>query len=152
MEDYPKTLEEFEARFSTEEACRDYLFKLRWPNGFRCPRCGNGKAWPVGEILFQCTRCNFQMPVITGTIFKDTHKPLSLWFRAIWWVTGQKNGASTLSILKYRIEFFKFNPSILVSKSPDSFYFFFIAFYIPCFNFTGKLLPVFNTSIQTLPA
>ncbi len=98
MEDYPKTLEEFEARFSTEEACRDYLFKLRWPNGFRCPRCGNGKAWPVGEALFQCTRCNFQMSVITGTIFKDTHKPLSLWFRAIWWVTGQKNGASALDL------------------------------------------------------
>ena len=98
MEDYPKTLEEFETRFSTEEACRDYLFKLRWPNGFRCPRCDNGKAWPVGEALFQCTRCNFQMSVITGTIFKDTHKPLSLWFRAIWWVTGQKNGASALDL------------------------------------------------------
>ena len=33
MEDYPQVLMEFEARFSTEEACRDYLFKLRWPDG-----------------------------------------------------------------------------------------------------------------------
>ena len=39
-EDYPRTLAELEARFSSEAACRDYLFQLRWPDGFRCPRCG----------------------------------------------------------------------------------------------------------------
>lgn len=98
MEDYPKTLSDFEARFSTEEGCRDYLFQLRWPNGFRCPRCGHGKAWYIGKVLFQCGGCNYQMSVIAGTIFQDTHKPLTLWFRAIWWLTGQKNGASALGM------------------------------------------------------
>ncbi|MCP4988627.1 MAG: transposase [Colwellia sp.] len=44
MENYSKTLEEFEARFSREEACRDYLFQLRRPNGFSCPRCVHEKA------------------------------------------------------------------------------------------------------------
>jgi len=39
MEDYPRNLAEFEARFSTDAACRDYLVKLRWPDGLRCPRC-----------------------------------------------------------------------------------------------------------------
>ena len=43
MEDYPKTIEEFEARFSSEEACREYLIQLRWPEGFRCPRCQHSK-------------------------------------------------------------------------------------------------------------
>jgi hypothetical protein len=47
VEDYPRDLLEFEARFATEEACRDYLFALRWPEGFRCPGCGHGRAWPV---------------------------------------------------------------------------------------------------------
>lgn len=32
MEDYPRTIMEFEKRFATEEACRDYLIQLRWPN------------------------------------------------------------------------------------------------------------------------
>src|ERR1700730_2137214 len=54
MEDYPRTLQQFEARFSTEEGCREYLFQLRWPEGFRCPRCGGGKAWAVAATLFQC--------------------------------------------------------------------------------------------------
>lgn len=98
MEDYPKTLSEFEDRFSSEEACRDYLYQLRWPNGFRCPRCGHGKAWPVGTVVFQCASCDYQISVIAGTIFHGTHKPLTLWFRTIWWVTGQKNGASALGL------------------------------------------------------
>lgn len=98
MEDYPKTLSEFEERFSTEDSCRDYLFQLRWPNGFQCPQCGHKKAWPIDKELFQCTECDHQTSVISGTIFQGTHKPLVLWFRAIWWVVGQKNGASALGI------------------------------------------------------
>jgi hypothetical protein len=43
-EDYPRTLAELERRFSTEQACRDYLFALRWPTGFRCLRCEADKA------------------------------------------------------------------------------------------------------------
>lgn len=98
MEEYPKSLAEFEAWFSSEQACRDYLSHLRWPTGFRCPRCGGFKAWPVGKILYECTSCHYQLSVITGTIFQDTHKPLTVWVRAIWWVTGQKNGARALGL------------------------------------------------------
>ena len=98
MEDYPKTLMEFEKRFITEESCRDYIFQLRWPDGFRCPRCRHEKAWPIGTTLFQCTKCSYKTSVTAGTIFQDTHKPLTIWFRAIWWVTSQKNGASALGL------------------------------------------------------
>ena len=98
MEKYPKTLLEFENRFSSETACRDYLYQLRWPNEFCCPRCGHNKAWPVGTVLFQCARCNSQVSVIAGTIFHGTRKSLTIWFRAIWWLVGQKNGASALGL------------------------------------------------------
>ncbi len=98
MEDYPATLVEFEARFGTEESCRDYLFQLRWPDGFQCPRCGHPKAWPIGGVLFQCAGCDYKASVTAGTIFQDTHQPLTLWFRAMWWVTSQKNGASALGL------------------------------------------------------
>ncbi len=100
MKDYPKTLAEFEAWFSTEEVCRDYLFKLRWPSGFRCPRCDHEKAWSIGTVLYECACCNYQMSVTAGTIFQDTHKPLTLWFRAIWWLTGQTSGASAVGMKK----------------------------------------------------
>lgn len=98
MEDFPKTVMEFESRFDSEETCRDYLFELRWPQGFHCPRCQHDKAWPIGKNLFQCAGCAYRASVIAGTIFQDTHKPLVMWFRAIWWVTSQKNGASALGL------------------------------------------------------
>jgi len=98
MEKFPETLSEFEKRFSTEENCRDYLFGLRWPEGYHCPKCGHEKSWPVGKTLLQCAHCNHQASVIAGTIFQGTHKSLTIWFRVIWWVTGQKNGASAMGI------------------------------------------------------
>ena len=100
MEDYPVTTSEFEKRFSSEKACRDYLFQLRWPNGFQCPRCKNNKAWLNNRLLFQCTKCNYQVSVIAGTIFQGTHKPMQIWFKTIWWLTGQKNGASALGLAR----------------------------------------------------
>lgn len=98
MEDYPRNRAEFEARFATEAACREYLVKLRWPDGFRCPQCGGRKSWPVRGILLQCAGCGHQSSVTAGTIFQDTRKPLTLWFRAMWAVTSQKNGASAIGI------------------------------------------------------
>jgi predicted RNA-binding Zn-ribbon protein involved in translation (DUF1610 family) len=98
MEDYPKNLIELEQRFSTEQACRDYLSQLRWPEGFRCPACGHSKAWRLKGDLFKCVECGRKSSVIAGTLFDGTRKPLVLWFRAIWWVTSQKNGASALGL------------------------------------------------------
>ena len=84
-----------------EAGCREYLFQLRWPDGFRCPCCGGGKAWPVGATLFQCSGCNHQTSVTAGTVFQDTRKSLTIWFRAMWYVTSQKNGASALGLQRW---------------------------------------------------
>jgi transposase-like protein len=97
VDDYPRTVPEFEARFATEDACRVYLSRLRWPDGFRC-RCGEAKAWWTARGLWQCAACGAQTSVTAGTVFQDTRKPLRLWFHAMWWVTGQKTGASALGL------------------------------------------------------
>ena len=98
MEEYPDTLAELETRFGTEQACRDYLLKLRWPEGFVCPRCRGRSAWTTNRNLQVCAGCQYQASLTAGTIFQDTRKPLTMWFRAIWWVTAQKNGASALGL------------------------------------------------------
>jgi len=99
MKEYPMTFDEFIKRFMTEKQCRDYLYQLRWPNGFVCPKCKEpSKAWPKGENLYECSMCGHQTSVIAGTIFQDTRKPLRTWFTAIWWVTTQKNGASAAGL------------------------------------------------------
>jgi transposase-like protein len=100
MEDYPRTLDEFKARFRTEQACRDYLEQLRWPDGFICPRCKGLKAWRTRRQLLFCCSCGYQASVTAGTIFQDAHQPLTMWFNAIWWVSSQKTGASALGLQK----------------------------------------------------
>src|SRR5882757_3154797 len=96
MEEFPRNLGEFDTQFATEQACRDYLFRLRWPEGFRCPRCDGNRYWPVRSVLLECGKCGHQTSVTAGTIFQDTRKPLVDWFRGMYWVTTQKNGASAL--------------------------------------------------------
>jgi hypothetical protein len=98
VEDYPRTLLELERRFATDQACRDYLFSLRWPDGFVCPQCGGQKAWPTERGLWHCGQCHHQASVTAGTVFQDTHLPLTVWFRAVWQVTSQKTGASALGV------------------------------------------------------
>jgi len=98
MEDYPQTLMDLERRFSTDRACREYLFALRWPDGFLCPRCGGRQAWPMSRGLWLCGQCRYQASVTAGTIFQDSRLPLPLWFRAMWYVTTQKNGVSALGV------------------------------------------------------
>jgi hypothetical protein len=97
-EDYPRNLIEFDARFSSEEECRRYLRTLRWPEGFVCPKCRGHEAWMTKRNLLVCTQCQYQASLTAGTIFQDTRKPLTVWFKAIWWVTTQKNGASALGL------------------------------------------------------
>lgn len=98
MEDYPKTLAQLEKRFGTEEACRDYLYKLRWQDGFICPKCKNSKEWSMNNGLVLCSSCRRQISVMQGTVFQDSHLPLLTWFRAMWHICVQKNGISALGL------------------------------------------------------
>lgn len=97
-EDYPRDILELEERFATDEACREYLFGLRWPNGFVCPRCGAKTGWSASRGRLICGGCRYQASVTAGTIFQDTRKPLRLWFRMVWYVVSQKNGASAIGL------------------------------------------------------
>lgn len=98
IEDYPRTLLELEQQFATEEQCRAYLTRLRWPQGFVCPRCGGQKVWPARRGRLLCAVCQHATTVTAGTVLQDSHLPLRLWLRAIWYLTSQKNGTSALGL------------------------------------------------------
>ena len=97
--DYPQTFQDFDEWFSTEAACQEFLKKLRWPDGFRCPHCeAASEAWGTARGLLHCRRCQGQTSVTAGTIFEGTRKPLRTWFLAMWFVTSQKHGVSALGL------------------------------------------------------
>lgn len=97
--DYPRTFQEFDAWFSTEEACRGHLARVRWQRGFICPHCAtSAEPWRTSDGLLKCRACKARSSVTAGTVFEGTRKPLRTWFLAMWFVTSQKHGANALGL------------------------------------------------------
>ncbi len=90
---------EFQRRFPTEEACQKHLYGLRWPDGYKCSRCGKGKAYFLSKRhLYQCRSCGYQASLTSRTIFHKTRTPLTKWFWMILLMGRQKAGISMLSL------------------------------------------------------
>jgi len=98
MSNYPRDQQEFEVLIASEATCRAYLASIRWPDGFVCPACESPRAWQMATGRWECRACGRQTSLTAGTLFQDTRSPLSVWFQAIWYVTGQKYGASALGL------------------------------------------------------
>ena len=97
--DYPRTYQEFLEWFTDEQACRHYIARCRWPDGFECTHCGNkAEPWTTARGYLHCRRCGGETSVTAGTIFERTRMPLKTWFAAMWFVTSQKDGASALGL------------------------------------------------------
>ena len=98
----PGKLPEFLARFGTDEACRDYLFGLRWPQGFCCD-CGNSQCYLLSTRthVYECSQCKSQHSLLAGTIFEQTKTGLSKWFLAIYLFAGSKGGISALELKRH---------------------------------------------------
>jgi len=86
---------EFCKRFADERACKNYLYNLRWPEGFSCPQCGCHEfSFVKSRGIFQCKQCRHQTSLTTGTVMHRTHLPLTIWFWAIYLTARDKRGIS----------------------------------------------------------
>jgi len=98
-EDYPCTYQKLLEWFDDEAACRRYILRCRWPQGYECARCGSkAEPWTTSRAYLHCRGCGSQVSVTAGTIFDRTRLPLRTWFAAMWFVTSQKDGASALGL------------------------------------------------------
>ena len=96
---------QFEAMFpeGDDDAPKGYLKARRWPEGPRCPRCGNPAVYELKSRKWhwQCQKCDpngYRFSVIAGTIFENTNKPLGQWFKVVHLMTTSKKGISSLQI------------------------------------------------------
>lgn len=86
-------------KFGSDEKCRIYLEKLRWPNGVKCIRCQSEKISRIYKRnQFHCDACQYQFSVTAGSIFHDSHLPLMKWFAAIYLLSESKKGMSALQL------------------------------------------------------
>lgn len=97
----PKTMIEFIEMFGTEEDCRQALFEHRWPDGFRCPRCGCDRAYTHKKRpLFECVSCSHQASLTAGTILEGTRTDLRKWFLAIYLLATTKKPLSSAELAR----------------------------------------------------
>ncbi len=94
------TLLEFQEQFNSEDTCREHLYKMRWSEGFVCPKCGavdepfNIKS----RNLYQCKHCNHQTSVTAGTVMDKTRIKLLTWFWAMFLMSNDKRGCSAMQL------------------------------------------------------
>jgi transposase-like protein len=94
---------EFQQKFSTEKACEQQLFQMKWPNGYRCEKCNcehNSTITTRNLPLYQCNKCGYQATVIVNTILEKTRTPLVKWFIAIYWMATDKRGYSATQLAR----------------------------------------------------
>jgi len=94
---------EFQQKYSTEEACEKQLFQMKWPQGYRCERCGQERHSTITTRklpLYQCNQCGYQASVIVNTILEKTRTALTKWFIAIYGMATDKRGYSATQLSK----------------------------------------------------
>ena len=93
--DYPSNWVDFINWFPDNPACLSFLQKLRWPEGFVCPRCQwKGDPYVGTRNRLLCSKCRHQTSITAGTLFEKTRTPLTCWFAAAWYITNEKHGVS----------------------------------------------------------
>ena len=82
-------------RYDSDQRCRDYLERIRWPSGVACIRCGDTAVDEIeARNVWQCRSCDYQFSVTAGTIMHRSHLPLRKWFVAIYLMCESKKGMS----------------------------------------------------------
>jgi transposase-like protein len=95
------SMPEFIAQYGTEAQCAAVLEQVRWPDGFRCPRCGSAAHGVIQDDRakrFQCKACRHQTTLTAGTVMEATKLPLTTWFLAIYLLSQAKTGLSALAL------------------------------------------------------
>lgn len=92
---------DFLAYFKDEEACRKYFEQIRFKEGQYCSHCGHGTIYRFNDgKRFRCAKCKQDFTIKTGTVFGESKIPLQKWFVAIYLLSANKKGISSLNLSK----------------------------------------------------
>lgn len=95
------SMAEFNRLYGTEELCHAALVRMRWPDGFRCPECGDAKhSISKARRIFQCSACRAQTSAKAGTIFHKSKTPLTKWFLAMHLMASAKNDIAAMELMR----------------------------------------------------
>lgn len=118
----------FESRFHSEDACVEWLFRVRWPEGFRCPCCGHSHAAVISTRrlpLYECRHCRRQTSLTAGTVMEKSRTPLRKWLYAMWLISHSEQGINAVGLqsllsVTYKTAFYMLRKLRLVLGSFES--------------------------------
>lgn len=95
--------------YADEDKSRGLLESLLWPDGAVCPHCKNHKEKAIYRLeiksgskirkgVHKCGACRKQFTVTVGTIFEDSHLPVSKWLMAIFILCSSKKSISAMQL------------------------------------------------------
>lgn len=90
MPEPPTSLVAFSRMFPSDKECAEYLYQIRWPKGFTCPRCGVSGGYAVqARRVIECSNpaCQYQSSLTAGTVLHRTKQSIHSWFWAAYLVT-----------------------------------------------------------------
>ena len=101
METKYKTLADFLDHFKDEATCQKYFEAMRFRDGDYCPHCGHThiNRFKDGK-RFRCASCKQDFTIKTKTVFGESKIPLRKWFIAIYLLTTNKKGISSINLSK----------------------------------------------------
>jgi hypothetical protein len=93
--------QKFNRDFRNEDDCRQFLFTIKWEDGFVCRRCGHTKCWK-GRTAFhaRCTSCDYDESLTANTIFHKIQIPLMKAFAMSFHIVNCRNGISSLDLAR----------------------------------------------------
>ena len=95
------TIKNFHSDFPNDRACLAHIFKKRYPNGLKCPKCAGSVRYPIENRRSYACGCGFQTYPTEGTIFHKSSTPLTLWFHAIFLMSQSKNGVAAKELERH---------------------------------------------------
>lgn len=95
------TLNDFMMRYSTEEACMNYLIKHKWGNGFSCKRCGHSTAVKGRKWYYRrCKQCLYDESATANTLFHNLKFPIQKAFGMVYVITSMRKGMSSCELAR----------------------------------------------------
>lgn len=95
------TIKNFKKDFPDDRACLAHIFKKRYPEGLKCPKCGKSAFHPVTNRRSYACACGYQTYPTEGTIFHKSPTPLTMWFHAIFLISQSKNGVAAKELERH---------------------------------------------------
>ena len=93
------TIFEFQEQFPDNDSCQNYLAEMKWPDGFKCEKCGHNR-YCGGKLAHtrQCTKCKYQATPTSGTLFHKVKFPLLKAFYIVYYMGTSKKGIASTEL------------------------------------------------------